>query len=442
MFNIVTFSLFWIVYRYIILYINQVKIDTGGLLFPKAINQLFTGLYVMELCLVGLFLLTKGTRVHGFIMLAVLILTIVYQFLLNDAFGPLFRYIPITLEDDAVRRDEEFARAQSKRFGLVSEEEEGDGLQEALNKRDREEERANREIEEIEMQEIEEAKKKPGSRKSTEVLSVHSYGNRKGYNSRGSRVDSWSSNNRPGSLGQMPARYTDKEDDAVEQIPENGPGPGQVDGQTLSYHNVQRVNRHHHRHHPHLHRRNTERQQQQHKHDRKYEFGHGIEKQAPTRSQTFRTARSATTSSPIIPTPRTPTATTKPGKTKKLGRATTASSSSFSSSSDENDIESQRGAVGDILFSGIIDEIENLTPAERDRLVQHAFQHAALRARRPVIWIPRDDLGVSDDEVRRTQRLCGGNLWISNDYTGLDAKGRVVIKRAPPDFSEVDLIKL
>ena len=64
-FNIITFSLFWIVYRYITLYINQVQIDTAGMLFPKAINQLFTGLYVMELCLVGLFLLTEGTRPHG-----------------------------------------------------------------------------------------------------------------------------------------------------------------------------------------------------------------------------------------------------------------------------------------------------------------------------------------------------------------------------------------
>ena len=392
----------------------------------------------MELCLVGLFLLTEGTRVHGFIMLAVLILTIVYQVLLNDAFGPLFLYIPISLEDDAARRDEEFARAQSKRFNLAPEEEEGDDLQEVLAKRDREEERANREIEEIEMQEIEEAKKRPNSRRSGEVLSVRSYSNRIGQNSWGSRVDSSSSGIQPGSRGQLPAKSTDKKDDAAEQYSDDG--PGQLDGQTLSYHNVQRINRHHHhRHHLRFHRHNTEQEQQQHKHGRKHEFGHGIEKQTTTRTHTFRTARSATTSSPIIPTPRTP----KPDKTKKPRRPTTiSSSSSFSSSSDDNDIESQRGAVGDILFSGIIDEIENLTPSERDRLVQHAFQHAALRARRPVIWIPRDDLGISDDEVRRTQRLCGGNLWISNDYTGLDAKGRVVIRRAPPDFSEVDLIRL
>src|SRR6202011_3707573 len=36
--------------------------------------------------------------------------------LLNQSFSPLFRHLPITLEDDAVIRDEAFARAQAARF--------------------------------------------------------------------------------------------------------------------------------------------------------------------------------------------------------------------------------------------------------------------------------------------------------------------------------------
>lgn len=97
--------------------------------------------------------------------------------------------------------------------------------------------------------------------------------------------------------------------------------------------------------------------------------------------------------------------------------------------------------MGEALFAGINDEIEDLTPDERDKLVQRAFQHEALRARRPVIWIPRDDLGVSDDEIYRTQNL-SKYIWISNEFTGLDSGGRVVYRRSPPDFSEVDLIEL
>ncbi|KAK8198642.1 hypothetical protein M8818_006509 [Zalaria obscura] len=132
------------------------------------------------------------------------------------------------------------------------------------------------------------------------------------------------------------------------------------------------------------------------------------------------------------------------------------------------DIESQR-TVGDVLFSGFSDELEDLTPDERDLLVRYAFQHSALRARRPVVWIPRDHLGVSDDEIKRTKRFStvtyeadednreqitgdasekveGGvkktNIWISNEGTALDAKGKVVFRRSPPDFANVDLIEL
>jgi len=108
------------------------------------------------------------------------------------------------------------------------------------------------------------------------------------------------------------------------------------------------------------------------------------------------------------------------------------------------DIEAQRAARGklaDALFAGVSDELEDLTPEQRDTLVQRAFQHIALRARRPVIWIPRDELGVSDDEVRRMGAF-SKNLWVSNVRQGLDSKGKTVYSGAPPDFSEVDLIQL
>lgn len=111
---------------------------------------------------------------------------------------------------------------------------------------------------------------------------------------------------------------------------------------------------------------------------------------------------------------------------------------------NEKDIEAQRAArqqLADALYSGVNDELEDLTPDQRDTLVQRAFQHSALRARRPVIWLPRDALGVSDDEVRRMGQF-SNNLWVSNVRQGLDSKGRCVYSGAPPDFSEVDLIKL
>ncbi|KAI4103983.1 MAG: hypothetical protein L6R37_003545 [Teloschistes peruensis] len=346
-FNIVTFSLFWLVYRYNTLYVTKFRFDTGGLLFPKAINQLFTGLYVMELCLIGLFFLVRDADADGnsigtpckaqaIIMIVVLILTVIYQFLLNNAFAPLFRYLPITLEDEAVMRDEEFARAQEKRWRLADGEREGDDINDILEDRERRSLEESRKAEEVELRDI-------AARKSRA-----------------------SSNLEPRNLdGMLP--------DAVNKILPSLPKKGNWadrSHQRVTSNNMLHPDHaahagHHHHHHD----------------------------QAQSRQPT--------------------------------------------------DIEAQRSGtkIGEALFSGLNDEIEDLTPQERDRLVQRAFQHSALRARRPVIWIPRDDLGISDDEILRTKEL-SEHIWISNEFCGLDGKARVVYRKSPPDFSEVDLIEL
>jgi hypothetical protein len=106
----------------------------------------------------------------------------------------------------------------------------------------------------------------------------------------------------------------------------------------------------------------------------------------------------------------------------------------------QKDLEAQR-AMGDALYGGYCDVIEDLTPEERDVLVRKAFQHSALRARRPVVWLPRDDIGVSDDEIRRTNDF-SEYISITNEGTALDSSVRILYGRNPPDFSEVDLINL
>lgn len=113
---ILIFALYWIVYRYNVLYVFQFRNDTGGLLFPKAVNQLYTGLYVMELCLIGFFISAEDCVPHLIIMIVALILTVLYQWQLNVTFDPLFQYLPITLEDEAVIRDEQFAKLQDEKF--------------------------------------------------------------------------------------------------------------------------------------------------------------------------------------------------------------------------------------------------------------------------------------------------------------------------------------
>lgn len=343
-FNIITFSLFWLVYRYNTLYVTKFRFDTGGLLYPTAINQLFTGLYFMELCLIGLFFLVQSAdpdtgktsnaacKVQGIIMIVVLVFTVLYQWLLNKAFAPLFRYLPITLEDEAVERDEAFARMQEKRWNLDENEEDGDNINDVLKRRERQSAEENNQAEEFEMQNIH------GGDGCIEC----------------GRLD-------PRNLGNL--------------VPQ---AVGNLVPNKLSWA------------------------------DR-------------SRNKDPRSPR----------TPRTP------------GHNATGASPRHHHRKSP-DMEAQRtstNAIGEALFSGLNDEIEDLTPDERDKLVQRAFQHEALRARRPVIWIPRDDLGVSDDEIYRTQEF-SKHIWISNEFTGLDGKGRVIYRKSPPDFSEVDLIEL
>ena len=343
-FNMITFSLFWLVYRYNTLYVTKFRFDTGGLLFPTAINQLFTGLYFMELVLIGLFFLVTDARANGeaygtpckaqgIIMIVVLFLTILFQWLLNRAFGPLLRYLPITLEDEAVMRDEEFARAQEKQWAMDENEQPGDDINDVLEERERRSAEEDREMESIEMQNIEAHKRGRLDPRNLGNLVPDTVGNA------------------VGNLLPLRGSWADRSRNRNPKSPAQNATP-----------NTPRQRRRHHHHH-----------------------------------------------------------TPKP-----------------------QDVEAQRSgtnAIGEALFSGINDEIEDLTPDERDKLVQRAFQHEALRARRPVIWIPRDDLGVSDDEVLRTKEF-SQHIWISNEFTGLDGKGRVIYRKSPPDFSEVDLIEL
>lgn len=316
-FAVITFSLLWLAHRYAMVYVIRFESDTGGVMYPRAINQTFTGLYVMELCLAGLFFIAvdengnHSCTTHGVIMLVCLALTILYQVLLNYAFSPLFRYLPITFEDEAVLRDEAFERAQSRRFGLGTDDEEEDW---------------------------EGAQDKMASPRSDKF--------RRGENQNG--------------------------DIEMEDVKGRGGAAN-------------------------LFKRNPVRQ---------------VGTWAKDGGNQLR-------------------------KLRPRGNPTAAA---YRAERRQKDLESQR-AIGDALYGAFHDEIEDLTPEERDWMVRHAFTHSALRARRPVVWIPNDDLGISQDEIRRTKEF-SEHIWITNEGTALDSKVRVVYGKNPPDFSEVDLINL
>lgn len=108
-----TFCLFWIAYRHNYYFVQRNKIDTHGLLFNNALSQLFAGVYVLEIALVGLFFLVRDTDDHvacssqAIIMIVVLIITAIFHFVMEQHLRPLYEFIPVTLEDSAVDAERE-----------------------------------------------------------------------------------------------------------------------------------------------------------------------------------------------------------------------------------------------------------------------------------------------------------------------------------------------
>ena len=95
----------YITYRYNILYVYSSEYDTRGLHYPRALKQTLTGIYLAEICLVGLFALR--TAIGPLIMmLGLLIFTFLIHLSLNNSLSPLLFNLPRTLAvEEELRRN-------------------------------------------------------------------------------------------------------------------------------------------------------------------------------------------------------------------------------------------------------------------------------------------------------------------------------------------------
>jgi hypothetical protein len=357
---IITFGLFWFTYRYQMIYVSYAKAETNGLIFPKAINQLFTGLYFMELCLVGLFFLmedSKGNQScipHAIIMIIMGAFTVLFQVILNRAFGPLFTYLPITFEDEAVLRDEEWQRAQASRWEKSDDEHTGLTAQEDHKLTAEEREQAHLD----EMNRREDRKQRGSaygqgsyelSNMDSNVSVTPSYG-RSPRPDAGGRQSSWADRSRRSS------------------------NTGRSRSRSHSY----------------VH---TTPKKQEHKRKDPLE---------------------------LI------TSTLKRGLD-DVARPI-------------RDIESQVLPAGN-LFDNIDDELADIEPEARQKLIKRSFQHPASRAIQPAVWVPHDDLGVAKDEIQRTSAFTS-RVWITSVNARLDAGGSVIYRGLPPDRDPFENIEV
>ena len=76
----------------------------------------------------------------------------------------------------------------------------------------------------------------------------------------------------------------------------------------------------------------------------------------------------------------------------------------------------------------------------REELTAIAFQHEALRARPPILWLPDDELGIARDEIRHTKLECGDEIEITCKGAILDNKGKIVWSQNPPDYAYIPIL--
>ncbi|KAJ7485366.1 hypothetical protein FB451DRAFT_1229446 [Mycena latifolia] len=102
-----TFFMFYQLYKYLFLwqFEQPQSSDTGGLFFPKAITHVFAGLYIQQICMVGLFFLAQDQNNHpsatpqGALMVVLIGFTFLFQSLISNSYGPLQHALPLSLAD-------------------------------------------------------------------------------------------------------------------------------------------------------------------------------------------------------------------------------------------------------------------------------------------------------------------------------------------------------
>ncbi|OBT76340.1 hypothetical protein VF21_03585 [Pseudogymnoascus sp. 05NY08] len=95
-FGAMCFYLVHKVYHYNLLYVYSSEVDTRGLLYPYALMQILVGVYLAEICLMGLFGIQAAVG-PLLMMLMLVIFTALVHISLNDALGPLLYNLPRSL---------------------------------------------------------------------------------------------------------------------------------------------------------------------------------------------------------------------------------------------------------------------------------------------------------------------------------------------------------
>lgn len=102
----------YLAFRYNVFYVLTMAVDTKGDAYARAMQHLSVGVYIAELCLIGL-LAAESASGPTQLMVLLLVLTIIYQMYLNVVLAPLTN----SLSDKLMAEDEEEALAEAATDG-------------------------------------------------------------------------------------------------------------------------------------------------------------------------------------------------------------------------------------------------------------------------------------------------------------------------------------
>lgn len=90
-------GLFYLAYRYNVLFVSETTVDTQGLIYPRALKQLFTGIYLAEIVMVGMFAVTKAIG-PAILMAVFLALSILFHITMSKYLDPLLYALPRSVQ--------------------------------------------------------------------------------------------------------------------------------------------------------------------------------------------------------------------------------------------------------------------------------------------------------------------------------------------------------
>ncbi|KAF8937291.1 hypothetical protein BGZ47_009105 [Haplosporangium gracile] len=94
-FMVIYFGLYYLAFRHQFLYVYRQPFDSGGLIYPRIIDQIYIALIIFEIVMMGLFVLEKaaGQAAIMFVLLLASIAAIIIS--RNNVFKPLIQYLPV-----------------------------------------------------------------------------------------------------------------------------------------------------------------------------------------------------------------------------------------------------------------------------------------------------------------------------------------------------------